>query len=301
MNSKNSSKPPSSDGLKKPNKKQNKDYSLRKKTGNKKGGQLGHIGHPGQSKEIHLQASETIQYFPDTCRSCPNFEECKRSGRFTTSGTRHEIKLVCKTVVIQHQTMCISTKCPLRKNKKKLKGFFPTNIKANVQYDDSLAVMATLLYVYGAVSIDRIGHLLSDMFGLPVSLSWATICEKVHRSADNLREVMLVIKRLLQKAMVINGDETGIRVDGSTMWVHNSSNEKYTYMTLSDKRGTEGIKDNGVLQNFKGIVVHDCWPSYWKFGESHQHAVCGAHILRELKGVEENSPKHTWAIKLKNF
>ena len=44
----------------------------------------------------------------------------------------------------------------------------------------------------------------------------------------------------------------------------------------------------------QAIAVHDCWSSYWKY-DNVEHAVCCAHLLRELEGVKENEPNQQWA------
>ena len=49
----------------------------------------------------------------------------------------------------------------------------------------------------------------------------------------------------------------------------------------------------GVLTGFQGIAVHDCWASYWNYPDI-QHAVCCAHLLRELTGICENHPEQAW-------
>ena len=54
------------------------------------------------------------------------------------------------------------------------------------------------------------------------------------------------------------------------------------------------MDENGVLPDFKGIAVHDCWKAYWRYFEA-THAICGVHILRELVGVIENHPQQRWA------
>ena len=71
------------------------------------------------------------------------------------------------------------------------------------------------------------------------------------------------------------------------------------HKTVHQKRGTEGMDDNGVLPAFQGIAMHDCWKSYWKYGV--MHAVCCAHLLRELTGIEENDPNQKWATKFKEL
>mgnify|MGYP002247549741 FL=1 len=49
-----------------------------------------------------------------------------------------------------------------------------------------------------------------------------------------------------------------------------------------------------MLPLFHGISMHDCWASYWSY-EDCQHAVCCAHLLRELTGIAENHPEQKWA------
>ena len=71
-------------------------------------------------------------------------------------------------------------------------------------------------------------------------------------------------------------------------------------MTVSKKRGYEGIKSVGVLPDYHGIIVHDCWASYWKF-DGVTHSVCCAHLLRELNGIMENHPEQVWAGKFKKL
>src|SRR5574344_1713124 len=72
-NSNNSSKPPSSDGLKKPN----KNRSLREKTDKKQGGQDGHNGH---FLEIIGEPNETKPVIPLRCKGCPNWISCQSNS-----------------------------------------------------------------------------------------------------------------------------------------------------------------------------------------------------------------------------
>jgi transposase len=84
-------------------------------------------------------------------------------------------------------------------------------------------------------------------------------------------------------------------VNGKVHWAHTSSTEKITLITAHPKRGVAGILAGGVLDGFEGVAVHDCWGSYYheKFKDV-THAVCGAHIDRELEGVIQNQ-KQRWA------
>ena len=101
------------------------------------------------------------------------------------------------------------------------------------------------------------------------------------------------IRELLKDSDVVNFDETGLRALGKLFWVHNSSNDEYTYQSANEKRGSIGMEDNGVLTDFTGIAVHAGWPSYQNF-EQIEHALCCAHLLRELNAVRENEENHIW-------
>lgn len=44
------------------------------------------------------------------------------------------------------------------------------------------------------------------------------------------------------------------------------------------------MKSSGVFPDFHGVAIHDCWMSYFKY-DAILHAICNAHLLRELNGV----------------
>ena len=101
------------------------------------------------------------------------------------------------------------------------------------------------------------------------------------------------IQRRMTEAKIAHFDETGTRVDKKLWWVHVASNSEYSFFKISPKRGVNGIDECGVLPNFNGTAVHDCWSPYWKYGVT--HAVCCAHLLRELTGISENHKDQKWA------
>ena len=111
---------------------------------------------------------------------------------------------------------------------------------------------------------------------------------------------MKKIQKLITADDVAFFDETGARINGLLWWIHNSSTSEYTFQTVNRKRGKAGIDANGVLPNFRGVAMHDCWSPYWKY-EGIIHAICNAHLLRELTAMIENEPEHTWAGEFKTL
>lgn len=285
-NSKNSSKPPSSDGLKKPN----KDRSLRQKSGKKPGAQDGHDG-------VHLSVISNPDFIEkhmhSDCEGCPNRDSCLNKACIKEA--RHEIDAEVVVNVTEHQLIVVRD-CSLQHCEKA--GAFPTDIKATVQYGKNLQAMVVAFNTVGAVSINRTHEILSSVFNIP--LSTRTIKNMVTRCAEVLKPTYDKIFHTMVNLGLIHCDETGTRVDGKTWWVHNVSDMDFTYLGIHRKRGHLGMDDLGILPDFKGIVVHDCWASYWKYPDI-THAVCCAHLLRELNGVIENHPEQSWASQFKEL
>ena len=287
-NSKNSSKPPSSDGLKK--QPANKDGSLRRASGRKPGAQ---DGHDGTYLSVMSDPDETLRYMHADCDACPYHDACL--GKACVKETRHELDAVFTVNVTAHEQMAVSS-CPLHGGVKE--GAFPTGIKGTVQYGQNLQALTVAFNTVGAVSINRTHEILSSVFNIP--LSTGTVKNMVARCADSLTDTYEKIRRRMIRLGLLHCDETGTRVDGSTWWVHNASDMDFTFLSISKKRGQTGMDEAGILPNFHGIIVHDCWGSYWKYQDV-VHAVCCAHLLRELNGVEENHPEQTWATRFKEL
>ena len=287
-NSRNSSQPPSKDGFDKP-----KPKSQRKRSGRKPGGQE---GHPGAHMAVPHEPDEIRQHLPSKCLCCPRLAECRgEGGVFSCGEKRYEVDVVVGTKVTEHQSL-EAVACPYGETVGA--AAFPENIRAHVQYGDSVAVLAGLLNTYGAVSVNRIHVLLGSLMG--VGLSTGTIASMTSQCAAKVGGTLAAIKEMLAKEDVVNFDETGTDVNGRTLWVHNSSTPRLTYQTIDAKRGQAGMEGNGVLTGFHGIAVHDCWKPYWKYGDA-RHAVCCAHLLRELTWVEEFCEEHAWATRFKSL
>ena len=168
------------------------------------------------------------------------------------------------------------------------RGAFPSDVKAAVQYGKNLQSLAVALNTVGAVSTKRTHEILSGVFNIPIATG--TISSMIKRCADSLGDTVSKIKDKMIGSALGHFDETGTRVDKKLWWVHDASNGEYTYLDISPKRGTAGMEQCGVLSEFKGIAMHDCRASYWNYPDI-QHAVCCAHLLRELTGIDENHPE----------
>jgi len=100
----------------------------------------------------------------------------------------------------------------------------------------------------------------------------------------------------LGTAAVLHADETGMRVNGKTSWLHSLSNSEYRLYHIDPKRGYDAIESMEILENYSGWLVHDFWSPYFKL--SCKYAMCNQHIVRELTYFEE---KYRWAKSLKTL
>jgi transposase len=182
---------------------------------------------------------------------------------------------------------------------KTTRGEFAGAVHSGVQY--GIGVKARVLYLqqYQLLPYQRTAEAMRDLFGCP--LSTGTVANIVGECADALLETELKIKRGLRRSSVIHADETGLRVEGRLQYVHVASNERLTHYAASAGRGRTAVEEAGVLPRYRGTCVHDAWPAY-SFYTQCRHALCGAHLLRELTFFEELSEEtKAWAAPLKEL
>src|SRR5205085_10273352 len=90
---------------------------------------------------------------------------------------------------------------------------------------------------------------------------------------------------------LVHADETGLRVAGRLHWLHVASSGRCTALFCHRKRGKEAIDAAGVLPAFTGIAVHDAFAPYARY-RSATHALCNAHLLRELIALVDHDTAH---------
>lgn len=277
-NSKNSSKPPSTDGFDKP-----KPTSLRKPSGKKQGAQP---GHQGNGFSLLTAPDERVFHKPEQCKDCLEADHCQACY---LSPNRYIVDIKVTSVAVAHRTSSYS--CP-KLNGAIISGSFPSNITSTMQYGDNLEALAIALNTSGMMSLNRTHDLLSAVFGIPISVG--TIFQMVKGCGAKLIATVNHIRDVVASLPRVHFDETGLRVDKKLHWVHSASNDLYTYLSVETKRGQAGMDASGVLPEFAGIAIHDCWKPYWSYAGV-THAICNAHLLRELTGITDNHPAQIWA------
>ena len=283
-NSRNSSKPPSSDGPGvKPHPK-----SQRKASERKPGGQPGHAGH---TLRLVDEPDEVKVHGPSQCRACG------QSLQEVSVGRRERRQVVdippVKAVVIEHQAE--TKRCPCCGEE--TSGTFPEGVAAPAQYGPGVATVGVYLNQEQLLPIERTCEVMAELFGCPIAEG--TLQSAVEQCHEELAETEAAIKGRIEEAELAHFDETGMNVGGKTSWLHVASTANLTYYSVQKKRGREAMDEIGLLSKFRGRAIHDGLPSYWQYGEC-EHGLCNAHHLRELTFVEEEL-KQFWAKDMKEL
>jgi len=278
-NSKNSSKPPSSDGLKKPQPK-----SLRKPSGKKPGGQP---GHSGARLEMVEQPDHVVSHTVEDCRQCGRSLE-------SVSAVDHRRRQVVdlppiELKVTEHRAeikCCPGCGC-------RNEGAFPAEVKTSVQYGSRIKSLLVYLNQYQLLPYERTCQLVEDLFSHTISqgalCNWNAEC---YRNLESTEEQIL---QAILASEVVHFDETGIRQQGKLHWLHTAGTKHLTFYGLHARRGKEAMNELGVLPNYTGCAVHDHWKSYFTF--SCDHSLCNAHHLRELIYLAEQE-QQDWATSM---
>jgi transposase len=273
--SRNSSKPPSSDGLDKPAPK-----SLRGRSERKPGGQPGREGRTLRQVE---RPDEVVVHEPGACTGCGG----TLTGEDRPAGVlrRQVFDFPKSTVrVVEHRLLarrCVCgtvTQAPA-----------PAGVSAPAQYGPHAAAIAVYLVLGQHLPVARTAALLAELFGTPMSVG--TVAAWTSRAAAGLEPFTAAARRALGGAELVHLDETGLRVAGRLHWLHVASSARFTGLFCHRRRGKEAIDAAGVLPGFTGIAVHDAFTSYSRYPTA-THALCNAHLLRELIAVVDHHDAH---------
>jgi len=260
-NSRNSSKPPSSDGYDKP-----KPKSQRKKSGRPNGGQF---GHPGSTLKQVAYPDRIEDHKVKRCKNC-------RANLSTPLLSDYETRQVfdvpkMEIVVTEHRAQMIT--CPCCETQ--TKASFPMGVTQAVQYGTRLQATTTYLSQYQLLPYKRLQELLSDLF--QVKLSQGTLNRILHKGYHHLELFDREAKEMLRQSDVVHFDESGIRVKKDRHWLRVVSTDQITQYHIDPKRGQTAMDEIGVLPDYQGYAVHDHWASYYRY--TCQHVLCNVYIV----------------------
>lgn len=281
QHSRNSSRPPSSDGYAKP---ASPSREEQKAKGRRPGKQP---GAPGAFLRQVPVPDEVVEHAPAGCRGC--------GARLTDSPvvgaeSRQVFDLPpTRLHVAEHRLQQRICGCGTVTT-----ADAPAGVGAPAVYGPRVRALAVYYLHVQHLPVARVAALFNEVHQVRVSEGFLT---SVLAEAGAVTEPFIqAVRGQLTGAPVAHFDETGVRVSGRLHWMHSASTDRLTLLGVHARRGTEGTNALGVLPAFTGIAVHDGWFPYR--GYDVEHALCNAHHVRELTAVTDRDPTQKWAAEL---
>ena len=225
--------------------------------------------------------------------------ECRACGRSLKGVPPHgHERRVLVDIVFETRELTVEAEvkaCPRCRTENK--GRFPDDMPGPPQYGHGVVAFAVHLMAAQMVPLKRAAQTLKALTGRAVAeatlLAWTM---RLHGALAGWERA--AIERLLAMP-ALHADETGMRVDRKNHWLHTVGAGSLTVKSVRRGRGRGAIDDIGIIPRYGGVLVHDRWASYFAYGKC-GHALCGAHLLRDLKFVED-AHGHAWARHMANL
>jgi transposase len=287
QNSSNSSLPPSSDRIaerKRRAEERRERRAAKRKPGKQPGAPSEHLARVADPNEVVLHA-------PTECHSCggdlSHAEVLSEEVRQVFDVPEPEVR------VTEHRVRKLRCSCGAA-----CEVPFPPEATAPACYGPRVRAFALYLMARQHLPFERAAEAMADLFNVECSTGF--LDSVYDQGAARLGEFIAEVRRQLCSAEVVHFDETGLRVRTSPYWLHVMCTEFLTLLHADPTRGKDAIGRAGVLPGFRGVAVHDRLAQYFDYDEA-THAVCNAHVVRNLTSVARVWDQAEWANTMKEL
>lgn len=268
QNSRNSSKPPSSDG---PEKK----AETPKKRG-KRGGRKGHKGHRREPVPPE-QVDEIIEHKPEKCTGCGTVLDGE-----DPDPQRYQVTELppIKPHVSEHQIHRLTCACCGKENR----GELPPEVARSQFGPNLVGLIAVLMGVY-RMSKRQVVTLLDDCFG--IQLSTGSVVNQQNAVSAALQQPVEQVGAYVKTQAVRNVDETGWpQADRSKRgWLWVAVTPMVTVFMVALSRAGK-IAKALIGEDSVGIVGSDRYSAY-NWLPVDQRQLCWAHLMRDFQKILE--------------
>jgi len=210
QNSRNSSRPPSSDLYR-------KAPAFPRAKGGKIGGKK---GHDGGTLKMVAHPDQIIEHRPEVCAHCGkvHFQE-----PLVIRGRRQVFDIPPPRIEVTEHRVLDWVCCGCHHDNH---GKFPASVSAPTQYGLRLQTMSVLFNNAYSIPRNKVQLIFKDLYG--VTLNEGTLQRQNEFAYTQLEAEEDHIKAQLLKSEVVHYDETGFYVGKERHWEHVASNESYT-------------------------------------------------------------------------
>lgn len=240
-------------------------------------------GHAGARRPPPPRIDERKEHRAECCPDCQGpLTRCRQTRTRYTEDIPDDLTPVCTEHTI-HRDWC--GRC-----RKRVEPKIPDALPGSTLGNHTLVLSAWLHY--------GLGNTLSqvvDVFNyhLQLKVTPGGLIHQWYRLQEILYPWYEQIQAEALQSAVLHGDETGWRVDGKTHWLWCFTNPRLTYYLIDRRRGSPVLAEF-FKEEFAGTLVTDFWGAY-NFVQCGARQTCLAHLLRELKQVEQyKRPSDQW-------
>jgi transposase len=279
-NSRNSSRPPSSDSPSA--RKKGKPARPKGPSGKSQGAQHGHEGH-GRELLLSWAVDEVIEHWPSACGCGHVFCEAERVA--VGDPVRHQIEelpQICM-LVIEHQ--CPRVRCPDCGRRQRVE--LPAEI-ASSAFGPRLQAAVAVLSVRNRISRRDAVELTSELFGARISTG--TVDAILARAGDALADPYDDLLARVRAAGALNMDETGWRLKGAQRTLWGAFTDRHAVVKIADSRHEDHARE--ILGTTRAVITSDRWWAYNHLPLARRQ-VCWSHLQRDFQAQHEGSgPEH---------
>lgn len=229
----------------------------------------------------------TVVHAPQLCRSC---RASLQAAPVVAEATRQVLEIPQPRLqAIDHVVQRRRCTCG-----QVTSGTFPAEATGPVCWGPRARAAGAYLLARQHLPLERGAEAMKVLFDAP--MGEGTLAGLLPEAAKTLEGFMERVAEHLKGAPVVHADETSIRVGVGLRWVHTVSTCGLTYLAAHKKRGIEAMVDLGILNHYRGTIVHDGWSSYDRpelAGAT--HAQCAAHLARHLDKAAKYPAQLAWA------
>lgn len=276
LNSRNSSRPPSSDPPDAPPRLPGSP------TGRKRGGQP---GHKGQRRDLlpEEEVDKIVTYVPATCAHCQRPLPAE-PGAGDPPPLRHQVFELPEKLyeTVEHQAH--ARWCPACGHLTRAE--LPAEVVGSAS-GPRLAGAISLLTGHLNVSRRDAQEFVQDVLGIPMALG--TVSNLEAEMTDALADIHEEAGENVQQSALKNLDETGWKLRGKKCWLWTAATSVVAFFIIHQSRGRAALKKL-LGEKLRGIFTSDRWGAYNVRGTRFRQ-ICWSHLLRDFQRLVDRGGK----------
>jgi transposase len=277
QDSRNSSKPPSSDSPKSRAERRREAREKAKEWSKRKAG--GQPGHEGKTREMAPpeRVDRVFEHLPERCRCGHAFEGGEERVGEPVAHQKWELPPM-RPLVIEHRRARLACPgCGRARLAELPPGVTPSAFGPRLE-----AHIATLAGVF-RLSRRQVRRVVEEMLGVPISTG--AVDAAIMRMSEALADPWAALRRAVREADAVNADETGWRMAGAGQWLWLGASALAACYRIDPTRSQAAAKEL-LGEDFGGIVISDRYAAY-HFLDVLQQQLCWCHVIRQLVELSE--------------